>query len=36
MAQKHAVKIGEDYVVTDPEGTYIFKPDGSKPIFIKR
>ena len=36
MAQKHASHIGEDYVVTDPEGTYIFEPGGSEPIFIPR
>lgn len=34
MAQKHANYIKEDYVVTDPDGTYIFEPGGNEPIFI--
>lgn len=34
MAQKHADFIKEDYVVTDPDGTYIFEPGGTNPIFV--
>lgn len=34
FAQKQANNLGQDVVVTDPDGTYIFEPGGIDPIFI--